>query len=886
MADLRAQLQAGLGGSYTLERELGRGGMATVFLARDLKHDRPVALKVLHPELSATLGPERFLREIRLAARLQHPHILTVLDSGDTTGRLWFTMPYVEGETLRARLTREKQLPVGDALRIAREAATALDYAHRHGVIHRDIKPENLLLTTDGQVLVADFGIGQVLEGAGDAERLTETGMIVGTPAYMSPEQAAGERGLDGRSDIYSLGTVLYEMLAGEPPFTGPNAQSIAAKRITGDVPSLRRARPTVPEEVERTVFQALASFPADRHASAAELARALEVTATTESRLQQTVPVSAAATAAAPARRGINLRRPVTAALLVGFLIGVGVLFAWRRGHGPVAGETGERRVAVIPFENLGDSTDAYFADGITDAVRGKLTGLPGMRITASNSSRQYRGTTKSPQEIGRELGVDYILVGNVRWQKSAGASRVQVSPELIEVATAEARWQQPFDAALTDVFQVQADIAGRVAQALDVAIGSREETLADRPTRNLQAYDAYLKGQARFTAGPSPVNLRQAVDLFERAVALDSGFVDAWVGLSLASALLYSNGAPSPQVADRARTAADRALTLDAKDPDAYWALGGYYRLVVGVDAKAVEQYAKGLALVPGHPDLLRGLGLAEVGLGRWEDAVATLRKSQQLDPRSAGTAGVLANALLWLRRYDEALEASDRAAALSPSAINIVEGKAMIHIARGDLAAAKKVLATPPPDVDLPAFVAYMATYWDLYWPLDAEQRALVKRLTPSAFDNDAGTWGLAVAGVYEVEGDRRRAAAYGDSARAAFEQQLTATPDDPQRRVLHGLALAYMGRKDAAIRQAESGAALAPVTGDATGGAYYQHQLVRIYILVGEHEKALDRLERLLKQPYYLSPGWLKLDPTFDPLRKNPRFQRLVESAPTT
>ena len=369
--------------------------------------------------------------------------------------------------------------------------------------------------------------------------------------------------------------------------------------------------------------------------------------------------------------------------------------------------------------------------------------------------------------------------------------------------------------------------------------------------------------------------MNLRQAVDLFERAVALDSGFVDAWVGLSLASALLYSNGAPSPQVADRARTAADRALALDAKDPDAYWALGGYYRLVVGADAKAVEQYAKGLALVPGHPDLLRGLGLAEVGLGRWEDAVATLRKSRQLDPRSAGTAGVLANALLWLRRYDEALEASDQAAALAPSALNVVEGKAMIHLARGDLAAAQQVL-TPPPDVDLPGFVAYMATFWDLYWPLDAEQRALVKRLTPSAFDNDAGTWGLAVAGVYEVEGDPRRAAAYGDSARAAFEQQLTATPDDAQRKVLHGLALAYMGKKDAAIREAEAGAALAPVAGDATGGTYYQHQLVRIYILVGEHEKALDRLEPLLRQPYYLSPGWLKLDPTFDPLRKNPRF----------
>jgi TolB-like protein len=888
----RSALEAALAGRYAIERELGHGGMATVYLARDLRYDRSVALKVLHPELAATLGPDRFQREIRLAARLQHPHILTVLDSGAAglggggTERLWFTMPYVEGESLRDRLRRERQLPVEDALRIAREAAQALHYAHEHGIVHRDIKPENLLLTRDGNTLVADFGIARAL-GAGGEEKLTETGLAVGTPAYMSPEQAAGDRNLDARTDVYSLAAVLYELLAGEPPYTGATTQAMLVKRLTEPAPSVRAVRPSVPAGVDDAIRKALAPVPADRFASAAQLAQALQL-ATAAGPTATTVVTSSAGTppSASPSAPRPRPRFPVAAtALLLGFLIGLGVLFAWRRSHpGPAPGD--ERRIAVIPFQNLGDTADAYFADGITDAVRGKLTAIPGMRVIASNSTAEYRGTSKTPQEIGRELGVDYLLVGKVRWQKGAGgSSRVQVSPELIEVATADARWQQPFDASLTDVFQVQADIAGRVAQALDVAIGTRQKrVLENRPTGNLAAYDAYLKGEAAIAAGLGPSTLRQAIGFLEQAVALDSGFVAAWAVLSEGGSLLYINGAPSATVADRARTAAERALALDPQHPGGYRALGTYHRLVTNQSDRAVEQYTKGLALAPRDADLLRGLGLAEQALGKWERAVEHLRESRSLDPRSSATAGALGDVLLWLRHYDEAAEALEHSLTLEPGFLNSVEGRAMVLLARGDLAGARAALAQPPPGTDLPTFVAYMATYWDLYWVLDPDQRALVKRLTPAAFDGDAGTWGLALAGAHEVDGDIRRAAAYGDSARAAFEQQLTATPDDPQRRVLLGLALAYAGRKEAAIREGEQGVALVPVGIDAIVGSYLRHQLVRIYILAGEPDKALDRLEPLLTKPYYLSPGWLRIDPTFDPIRKHPRFQRLAGTSP--
>ena len=308
MTDLRSQLQEGLGDSYAIERELGRGGMATVFLARDLKHDRLVALKVLHAELAASLGPERFQREIHTAARLQHPHILTVLDSGAAPlpgggGRLWFTMPYVEGESLRDRLTRERQLPMGDAIRIAREAAEALQYAHDHGVIHRDIKPENLLLTHDGNTLVADFGIARAVSGE-DGERLTETGLAVGTPAYMSPEQTTGDRGVDARTDVYSLAAVVYEMLAGEPPFTGPTAQAIIVKRFSEPPPSLRVVRGSVPAGLDQAIRKALAPVAADRFQTVRELGQALQAGTAERSTAERTGATPPAAAPAPPRGR------------------------------------------------------------------------------------------------------------------------------------------------------------------------------------------------------------------------------------------------------------------------------------------------------------------------------------------------------------------------------------------------------------------------------------------------------------------------------------------------------------------------------------------------------------------------------------------------------
>jgi len=901
-----APLRDALQDRYALDRELGRGGMACVYLARDVRHKRLVALKVLHPELAAALGAERFQREIEFAARLQHPHILTVLDSGETAGQLWFTMPYVEGESLRSRLRQERQLPVDEALRIANETARALDYAHRQGVMHRDIKPENILLTKDGDTLVADFGIARALAGAD--ERLTQTGMSLGTPAYMSPEQASGDKAVDARTDVYSLGCVLYEMLAGEPPYTGPNAQVVIMKRFTEPVPSVRKVRPAVPEGVDQALQRALASLPADRFATAAEFGRALQVQASafataatppaaTAPAIATTTPTTPTGPATAPtpttpvpsvipARRP---RMPIAAITLgLGFLIGIGVLFAWRRTHASaIEDSTGSKRIAVLPFENLGDSADAYFADGMTDEVRGKLSHVAGLAVIARTSSNEYHKTTKLPQQIARELGADYLLTATVRWEKVAGGpSRVRVSPELIRVepgAAPTTKWQQGFDASLTDVFQVQADIATKVASALDVAMGdSARHQLAVKPTANLAAYDAFLKGEAILEAVGmgNPPSLRQAIGLYEQAVALDSTFVSAWAQLARVRAALYFNSTPSPDLATQARKATERAQALGPDQPEAKRALGDYYGSVLLDNRQAMAAYEAGLKLAPNNVDLLGAVASTEQSLNRWDASLPLITKAAELDPRSAPAQRRLAFTLMYLRRYREAQIAMDRALPLGPTNFDNILRQVMLALAQGDLGGAQAFVRKTLTTVEPTSLIAFLAIYQDLYWVLDDARQQQLLTLPLSAFDNEPGTRAIVLAQTYQLRGNLPLARLYADSTRLAIEEQLRAAPGDGQRHIFRGLALAYMGRKAEAIEEGKRGAALWPISRDAYNGAYIQHQLVRIYLLVGEPEKALDQLEPLLKMPFYLSPGWLRIDPTFASLKGNPRFERLI------
>ena len=861
------RLRNALEGRYAIERELGHGGMATVFLAQDLRHVRPVALKVLHPEIASGVGQDRFEREVRFAARLQHPHILPVHESGNAPGGgagsgepalFWYTMPFVEGESLRDRLHRETQLPVADALRITREVADALEYAHKQGVIHRDIKPENILLSS-GHALVADFGIARAVsddESLGHGQ-LTKTGAAIGTVAYMSPEQSSGEHRIDPRTDQYSLACVLYEMLAGEPPFTGPTAQIVITRRFTETPRPLRTNREGVPAHVDRAVAAALSKVPADRFPSVSAFADALET------------PTGEVEPMLAPR---VKRRRR---ALLAGAAVLVAVLtFLATRAFGPGSRATGGPRLAVLPFENLGDSSDLYFAEGVADEVRFKLAGL-GFQVPGRASTSLYRATTKPLRQIAEELGVRYVLTGTILWTRSGGTQRVQVRPELLEIVSSGpplTKWGAPFDAPLTDVFEMQANIAGQVASALSVAISpSAAPSLREAPTTNLAAWDEFLRGEHEYFLSSGYVAMTKARAFYVRAVALDSMFARAWgrVAQVNSSLSVFTGDTANKNAADRASA---RAMALAPGLAEAHLARGHYFTLVRHDYPHAIEEFEAGLALSPNHAELLGSIGLAEQGMGHYDRAIDYMRRGLAVDPRSLLHVRRLTRALTWAHRFPEAEEEARRALALGPSDNSAIQYAALVQLTKGDLTAARAYFRSIPSGADSLTILAYWAENPAIStWAIPDEQRRFILQLDTVSF---GGRWNAmsSKALVSFGLGDSSRARAYADSAIAA----------QPPGARSETLTLAIATPQSDAFRQAvnQMEEEVAIRAGDMYEGPQQLHLLVLICLIAGEYDKALTHLEALVKVPYYVTPAWLRIDTTFDPIRQDPRFQKLL------
>jgi eukaryotic-like serine/threonine-protein kinase len=777
---------------YRIERQLGSGGMATVFLAEDLKHHRLVALKVLRPELTAGLGPERFLREIEVAAHLQHPHILPLFDSGqlaDASGLLYYVMPYVEGESLRQRIDRERQLPISEAVRLAMEVADGLAAAHARGIVHRDIKPENILLQ-GGHAVIADFGLARALTAAAGGQ-LTESGMALGTPHYMSPEQATGSE-VDGRTDIYALGCVLYEMLTGTPPFTGATVQAVLVRHSVDTVSPIRIVRSSVPEAIERVVLRSLAKVPADRYQSAGQLAEALAGAATGAG----DVPAD---------------RRPVR--MLAGGLLLLGLALGalwWRRpeapGAEPVAdaGAADLPRVAILSFANLSSDTGSgYLARGVSEEIASRLGDFPQLRVASRSSvERLERAGADDLQAQARSLGFGHLVEGSVR----RAGERIRISVRLVTAADGLRRWNRSYDRASADLLELEDEIALDVARAVAGQLIPSSPDPRGGPGPRPEAHDRLLQGNY-YLAQRSPRGLARGIEAYSEATRLDSNFAQAFAKLAQAYNLFLDwgwtyEGLPPESLLARGWHAAERAVLLDSALADAWLARGTLLRFsnprtfdgVLEALQRAVDLDSSNAEVHHEYGMILRLLDQDSAAAGHFRRAVA-LEPDRPMSLVHLGwidmTAGRSGDARRWL----------DSAAAVNPGFYQAYAERAVLRLLTGDSAGAR----------------------------LDAETAV---RLRPES-DHLSGEEVLETLEL--AAGDTA-----GARARLAKLRRTAPRPEDP------------------GVHQAFTWAA--------------------VLTAVGKQREAIDFLSQAQVAPSHLRMHLL--EPRFDRLRGDPRFEELV------
>ena len=747
-------LRAALSDRYTIERELGTGGMATVYLAHDLKHDRQVAVKVLKPELGAVIGAERFLAEIRVTANLQHPNLLPLFDSGEADGLLYYVMPYIEGETLRARIDRERQLPVVEVIRLLQLLAGALDFAHARGVIHRDLKPENILLQA-GQPVIADFGIALAVAQAG-GNRITETGISLGTPHYMSPEQAAGDRAVDARSDQYALAALTYEMLTGEPPHMGATSQVVIARLMTETPRSIRTVRPQLPLAIDAAVLLALQKSPADRFGSCGEFARAA-------------CDPTAAMAAGAPGRRNLRYVAVVGAVTL----LALAGWWAATRNSAPAAAVPGViRSIAVLPLDNYsGDTAQNYFAEGMTDELTADLAMISQLRVTSRGSAMQFQGKNRiATPEIARALDVDALVEGSV----SRSGDKVRITIRLIDARADRNLWGQSFERSSSDVFALQSELASAIAREISVQLTPGEQSrLAAATGVNPDGHDAYLKGRYFFNR-PSDENLQKAIAQFEEAVKLSPDFAPAYSGLSDAYLWAgYNEGFITATAAKaKARAAAEKAVALDSNSAEAHASLGTF-KLFYEYDWEGMErEFRRAIALNPNYAFAHDQFGLGLSFIGRFEEAIAEGRRAIALDPLSPQVLIDATMALFFKKDFDGARELARRAGELDPTFFFPVMTQGWIAIQEGKIGEAVPFLRQAK-EMGAPPFVsAYLA------FALGASgDRAGAMAQREALMQVPAGASGLPfnLALLHMGLNEKAKAIAYLEQALAADSQQ---------------------------------------------------------------------------------------------------------------
>ncbi len=873
-------------GRYQVFEEIGHGGMGRVYRVLDKEIDEKIVLKILNPEIaddSKTI--ERFRNELKTARQISHKNICRMYHFGKDEGMDYITMEYVRGEDLKSMIKMMGRLSPGQAVAIARQVCAGLAEAHRLGIVHRDLKPQNIMIDRDGHVKIMDFGIARALK----TEGITGPGMMIGTAEYMSPEQVEGKK-VDERSDIYGLGTILFEILTGKVPFEGDSLMGVALKHKTDMPQDPKKLNPQIPDELSRLILRCLAKEPGRRYQSAEELSRELGEISKHIPDAEKYIPKRKPGSPTMTMTISRKKWQTIVVLVLMTLVATIAVLYLRR---GKPAPASAAKRLVVLPFENLGAPEDEYFADAITDEITARLANIGQLEVIGRASAINYKKTGKSVQQIGAELGVDHILSGTIRWQRQpGGVNKVRVTPSLTRASDGRMVWASVYDEEISEVFEVQSQIAKRVAEALNIALlEPAQKALEARPTSNTEAYDYYLRGHDYYNRGAGTKNnLTISIEMFEKAIELDPGFVHAYAGLARSHAMMYwYHFDHTPARVDKASEAVGKAVQLSPDLPETHFALGVYYYYCHLEYDRALEELNLAREKQPKNSSILETIGYIKRRQGKMDETVAILKDALEINPRSLEIMYNLADTSYLLRNYYEAERMYRRGISFNPDYIRIYLGSsggmANLYFGwRGDTIKVRELLEEisgkplSSDDQDIFHYYSALVNIFDRNLP---QALHYLSRMSAEAMDNQFYFISKArlYAQIYGLMGDKTKERDYYYSDKSDLEKRIKERPDDPRFRSALAIACAGLGLKEGAIQEAITGTELLPVSKEFWRGMFRVKDLAQVYVMVGEYDKAFDQIEYLLSIPGELSIPLLNLDPVWAPLRPLPRFQEL-------
>ncbi len=868
-------------GRYEVIEKLGEGGMGVVYRVEDKKIKEEVALKLIRAEITADKNIiERFSNELKFARKIVHKNVGRMYDLNEEEGTHFITMEFVSGKDLKSLIRMTKQMSVGTTIHIAQQICEGLSEAHRLGTIHRDLKPSNIIIDKQGNVRIMDFGVASSLK----TRAVAGPEVIIGTPEYMSPEQAE-TNDIDQRSDIYSLGVILYEMVIGQVPFQGDTPLSIVAKHKTEIVPEPRTLNAQIPAALSRVILKCMEKNKEKRYSSAEDILsdlKKIEESITTE---EEVFPERKLLTSTTKITMTLKKRWKTIAVFALVLVVALSAFLYFSQVRPRLPSPEGTVLV-VLPFRNLGPPEDEYFADGVTEEITGRLAAIHGLSVISRTSALQYKKTEKTTSAIREELGVDYVLEGTVRWDKTPeGKGRVRVAPQLIRVSDDTHIWAERYDQDIEDIFSVQSEIAEQVARQLDLTLLEPErQALLAQPTDNLEAYDHFLRAVEVESSGWLRWDIREierAIEMYERATELDPNFTMAFIPLSLVQSYMYISGMDhTEERLARSKDAVDRALQLAPDLPEAQEALAFYYYRGFLDYERATEILESIRRARPNYK--LSLLGYIQRRQGKWEESLVTLEREFRLNPRASDLAHQIGLSYTCLRRYEIAEEWFERAIMIDPERVYSHLARARIpFLSQGDTQGTLVLLGTFPHS-------QVTEVTWFTIGMADRKYQEVLERLNFLPFDSFEEDYllfhkNLAYAALYhsmnELELVRRNA----ERARMDIERLIEERSGNAKLYAALGLAYAYSGESHEAIREGARAVELYPVSKDAHGGPIYILNLAEIYVLAGLYEEAISLLEFLMSVPAgnIVSVPVLRLDPKWDSLRGHPRFQSLIQ-----